>query len=321
MKVLFVNEGSLDTVSGGYIYNKKIINYGVSKNIDITYSDKIEKSNYDLIIVDSLYLNNSHIDYDSIFKKTIFLIHQLPNSILKLDGKQLSFAEKNHFRYIVTGQKAKDDLIIEWKITPDNITVIEPGINKGWKSKSKHSKQIKKLILAANYVPNKGYEYLPELIEKLQQHSWSLACYGNQHLNSPFYYKLKQSIEEIDQSNRIVLHDSISNDELNDRMLDSDLMLSLSTSETYGMAISEALHTNLPVLIFKTGNWKTFQKNSLSVVVENKNIKVFTKTLDRLLSKSNPFTMINGQTKMRSWDIVGNEFFNFCRKLCSDNSN
>jgi len=314
MKILFINRGDIDTVSGGYIYNSHIIQEGMNLGYDISYSDSMIDG-FDLHIVDSLMFDSPEF-FDPIFlDKTIALVHQLPKENQSYIERELSVESRNKIKYIVTGSSTADLLQARWSIREDNIEKVLPGIEDGWKAKGRSSNRKQSLILVANYIPNKGYENLMKLIPNLYELDLYLDCFGNTNLDFGFYSQISEELDRLDPERRISLNLKIGREEINEKYLDADLFMSLSENESYGMAIHEALSTGLPVIMFRTGEWRFFDRFELCEIVENGNLDQFVVCLKDLIKKeSSTYVDSESVAIKRTWTEVGKEFFSHVEK-------
>lgn len=312
MRIQFVNTGPISGESGGYLYNRAIIEYGRARGISIDYHNEIYGAGYDWHILDSLYLHKGGVVSARDLDKTVVLMHQVPVGISITGPAHLADGGEKRLRYIVTGKAAKDVLLREWAVPPDRVAYVPPGMPETWRRKKHDSGEMSQLLMVANYVPGKGYEHLPDLLEALKGHDWVLTCYGNPDLVPHFHQKVQSSLAQHDEGGRVALHSWCDRATLNQEMMKSDMLLSLSESETYGMAIYEALCTGLPVLMFRTGNWEEFAATKRTAIVDNGDIKAFAARLEAMLSGREAFAAQGGRRLGRSWEMAGKVFFNHC---------
>jgi len=317
MKILFLNKGDINQISGGYIYNKEIISFGERIGYEIMYSDKL-MDGYDFHIVDSLMFNDASIFRNEHLIKTIALVHQMPKEGESVIEQKLTIGERNMLKYIATGTSVQYELTNNWSVNPDCVGLVAPGVLTDWKSKLYTSDSIANLIMVANYLPKKGYENLSKLVPTIYDLDLNIDCYGNMDLDKEYYHQLSEHIKSIDPENRIRLHDTISRYELNEQYLKADLLISLSESESFGMAIYEALCSKLPVLIFKTGQWQEFSKYSIAEVIDNGDMNSYKKRLTDLVNSTKlNDNLPNEIHEIRTWDKVGEEFYSYCQKWLS----
>ena len=182
--IYFVYPGNINAKTGGYIYEKNILeyakirdinirpialseNYPFPTNNDIKYFlnilDKIDPGSK--IIIDGLALEGMY----SIFKKiltynVIALIHH--PLYLEFKGqrsKKFLRLEKENFKkinkFIVTSKNTKNLLINEFKVIKNKISVVEPGIERLAKYNFKNNSKIH-LLTCGSIINRKNYLFL-----------------------------------------------------------------------------------------------------------------------------------------------------------------
>ncbi|NRB61314.1 MAG: glycosyltransferase family 4 protein [Winogradskyella sp.] len=306
MYIEFLNNISLNIISGGNRYNQNIIEGLINKGHTVDYHVESKHNHYDLCILDSLVLNS--IDYSKFHNNTpIFaLIHQIP----KIEAHKIEFL-RDRAKCIVTGNPTKTELIDTWHLNPKNVTVIRPGIELTWNGKTTFKDIPKRILLVANFIENKGYEMLITLIETLEREEFEFRIVGNNDLN-PSY--AEHIIERLKQTNaNVVILDKIDRNDLYLEFINADIFLSLSKSESFGMAIFEALTLNIPTISYKTGDYMFFETFKNYLPIENYNVKHFTSALLNWHSKPEDYSKFcnASNSTQRSWEMVTNEFHDF----------
>jgi len=304
MQIRLINKGSLDTISGGYLYNKQVFEGLQKKGYSVSYTDQFTGKKDTIDIVDSLvavdYMNH-HSDLD----RTLVLIHQLP------DNFNLNHPNLHQLQFIVTGKPVKNELIKNWKISPQNIKVIEPGIETNWQIKRNYNSQPKNILMVANYLPKKGYELLLPILEYLKDLDWNVTAYGNQDFDPDFFYRLNEQVKNSSFASKITLNPPISRAALNQAYIDADIFLHCSENETYGMAVAEARQTGLPCIMYRTGNWEAFQDMGWVKVVRSYHAEAFAWAIRHELLYQKPFPPNNcifpENNSMRTWENVVDE--------------
>lgn len=313
MKILFLNKGDVDEISGGYIYNRNILEYGRAKAFEIFYSSQLQQG-YDLHVVDSLMFDQANLFSEDLLDKTIALVHQFPFSKLSYIEQHLTVGERNRLHYIVTGFKTKQDLIESWSISEDHIQVIYPGIENQWQIRKSHQQpSLNELIMVANYLPGKGYESLDKLVPLLYKFDLKLNCYGNSQLDSSYYQSVANRLKRLDSESRVRLRPTVSRLQINQAFLNSNICISLSKSETFGMAIAEAIYTGLKVLMYKTGEWQFFEQFDQTYVIDNQDFDAFEKRLQDVLNENQSEAKGSNHLKvLQTWEEVANQFYDYC---------
>jgi glycosyltransferase involved in cell wall biosynthesis len=304
MKLQFLNKLALDVVSGGNIYNKIIIEGLKQKNITVDYNTSHTNKKYDFAIVDSLYMNS--IDRETLLnqnKQILALIHQIPSL-----SKDALLFYKTNAKFIVTGKPTKRNLINNWEIDNENISIIRPGISKNWKPKIEFSDKPKHIIIVANLVKNKGFEMFIRTLKRINHLNLTFHIVSNNELDKTYADPIINQI--INTSNKVKFHFNLNRDEVYEQLIKSDVFLSLSESETFGMALFEALNLNIPSIAYKTGDYNYFSsfKNYLA---HNKYLDdCFIDTIETWINNPSiykSYCNTSNQIK-RSWDDTIEEF-------------
>ena len=153
--IYFIYPGNINAKTGGYIYEKNILEYAKLRNIkirtislsenypfptkkDIKYFLKIlEKIHPDSkIIIDGLALEGMYSIFKEILTYNIIALihHPLYLEFKGHQSKKFLRLEKENFKkiskFLVTSKNTKDLLINEFKIKNYKISVVEPGIER-----------------------------------------------------------------------------------------------------------------------------------------------------------------------------------------------
>nr|WP_321236194.1 glycosyltransferase family 4 protein [uncultured Psychroserpens sp.] len=301
MKLQFINNISLDVISGGNIYNTAIIEGLRQKGFEIDYNASPVDKDYDMSIVDSLCMNE--IDTNRLKHNSIALIHQLP----KLRTDQLNFY-RTHTKFIVTGEPTKQELITHWQINENNISIIRPGLHEYWKPKTAYEDQPKRIIIVSNFIQNKGFEMAIQILKRLNHLDLKFDIVGNNKLDKVYAKTIIKSIQHTNAN--VTFHFNLNQQEVYNQLIESDIFLSLSKSESFGMAIFEALVLGLPCITYKTGDYNYFSSYPNYVGLDDYSENSFSEVLEGWNTnpehyKSHCNTM--SQNK-RHWKHVVDEF-------------
>ena len=265
----------------------------------VEYCEDISKlSETKLNIIDSLVIKES-TEYLNAQSKNIGLIHLVDHTINSY----------NDYDLIVTGEAAKIDLVENCDISDDKIKVVLPGMDNEWRRKESHKKEVKNLLSVSNFIPGKGVDILISVLNQLKSYPWTLKIAGNKKLNSSYYEEIIGLIEKYGLEDRIELIGSISRQEINNLMIEADVMLNFSEKETFGMAVQEAIHARLPVVIYKTGAWETFEASGLVMIVDDYTHDKFLTKLQSIFEEGIDLNGIDQfeEIPRRTWKLVGQE--------------
>ena len=299
MNIHFYNKGALDTVSGGYLYNRKVIKYLRSFGHRVEYCEQTENLRESKInIIDSLVLGQA-MEHLQSSARNIGLIHQIDRSITAYDTIPL----------IVTGEAAKVDLVESFAVNEDAIHVVRPGMDEGWRAKEKHSNQIRNLLCVSNYLAGKGIDVLITVLSELKTFDWKLTIAGNPDFDPEYFLSIQEQIREEGLESRIELLGVLPREKINDLMVNSDVLINLSESETFGMVVKEAIQAHLPVVMYQTGAWKEFEKSGWVTVIKDYSIAEIRAVFEAILESGLRVDadLLMKKTKVRTWEEVSRE--------------
>jgi len=303
MKLQFLNTVSLDIISGGNIYNKMIIEGLRQKGIEIDYNTKPVDKDYDLTLVDSLCMDEIDPSNLKRSKQIIALIHQIP----KLSSSTLDFY-RTHTKFIVTGEPTKLELINLWQVNKKHIRVLRPGVPDSWKPKTVFKDQPKRIIIVSNFIQNKGFETLVDILKHFNHIDLTFHVVGNDQIDKEYANTIINTIQKT--SDNVKFYFNLSRDEVYTQLMQSDIFLSLSKSETFGMSLFEALTMGLPCLAYKTGDYNYFSNYDNYALLNVYSKNNFIEVIEQWLTKSKTYKQYcNTSSKNnRSWQDVTEEF-------------
>ena len=154
-------------------------------------------------------------------------------------------------RVIVTGPMTLS-LLEAHGLTHDDVVVVEPGTDPAPLAEGSGSTDVHLLIVAA-LTPGKGHEMLISALAELPPLSWKLTCAGSTTRSTPTVDRVRAAIARHGFDERVRLVGERDEKTLNELYNRSDIVVSPSLRETYGMAVAEALARGLPVVATATG--------------------------------------------------------------------
>lgn len=104
------------------------------------------------------------------------------------------------------------------------------------------------LLCVASIVPRKGHDVLLEALSRLQDDPWECHCVGSLTRNHSFSAQVLHQRAALDLTGRVHFHGEISRQELEVRYARAHCFVLASHYEGYGMVLTEALAHGLPVV-------------------------------------------------------------------------
>ena len=278
IKHIFFYPGNINEKTGGYIYQKNILDHAKKNKLPIKFHSLsknfpnptiknledllkiVVKQNKDTnLIFDGLVLEGIEKIIDKLRSyKLIALIHHplyleyKGNKSLKFLIKAKNTYEKIDF-FIVTSTETKKLLIKIFKIKSSKISIVEPGINK-FKKFDKIKNDKINFLTCGSIIERKKYDYL--LSETKNINNIIINIVGNisresEYSNNIFRYIKKYSLEK-----KIILHGKVSQNKLEKLYSKSDFYISTSNYEGFGMSLANASMSKLPIISYKTSTIK-----------------------------------------------------------------
>ena len=307
MSIRLLSRGSPDQVSGGYLYNKYLLEHLRLAGHDVVYhadANGIEDfAAGDIVIVDSLVIASTAERLLSAAANVILLLHMIPEG----DGPLIE-ALYRRSRIVVTGDSTLTTL--RERLANDGIDAvkIEPGVPGNWRSKRRYADRARRLLTVANYIDGKGIERALDVLLPMKDLPWTWTVYGNTALDPSYFGAVAHKAEAYGLSDRVKLLGPISHDAVNEQMVESDLLVHFSNYESYSMVTAEAIAAGLPVLSYRTGNFGVFSRSGLVSYLDE---GVWAgDALGALIGDCRAYGSLRrkGETEQRTWADVGQEF-------------
>lgn len=325
MKILFIIYGSINQISGGYIYDKIVINFLRIKGdtVDILELKKIpyllspfqvfnhklmkvffskrKRSYYDNIIIDELTHPSVFLSVALKRKNTppvITLVHLLKTSepislFLKLIAIYFEKILLNNSDSIIVNSITTEQIVKTKLRNRIPIHICKPGKDTLSEVKSQVSliepngafNKPTRLLITANVIPRKGYDLLILALSKLLDLNWELKIAGNETVDKSYKKKIEHLISQFGMSNRITFVGVLHGKALAQLYQVVDIFVYPTRYEAYGISLAEAVSFGLPFVAFKSGAIQEVVHNR-GLLVETGDIVGFQRYLRKLISDS-----------------------------------
>lgn len=346
----FVYPGDLNTASGGYRYDREIIDglrqlgWQVSRvSLPGTYPKPDEaavKSAQSLletfepgqvVIVDGLALGalpkqarflaqNHHL---------VALVHHplfLENGLSEEDLTHLHQSEREALRFathvIVTSPATADSVAKHMQVAPEKISVVLPGVDRPTLSvrATKSSELQTALLCVGSVVPRKGQVHLVEALSGLRELNWRLDLIGETSFDPDYAAHVQSLIEDYLQQDRITLHGGISKAELLRYYECADIFVLPTFYEGYGMAFAEALSYGLPIVASGEGAVATTVPEDAGLHVPAGNPDALRDGLKRLidqplLREQLQAGALRAAQDLPGWDVCAAQFATVLKRI------
>jgi glycosyltransferase involved in cell wall biosynthesis len=311
MRVHFLIPGDINQLTGGYIYNRKMIEGLVSKGhevevhnpgSDFPFPGKESLGNCrrifssigrgEPIVIDSLALgpcekiivqfagNNPMVGliHLPLFMNPSFT--QIEKSVFKA---QESRAYKK-MRFLIAVSMHTRQLIHECGIDNSSIFVVHPQAESPTR-KTFYPSLPHNLLCIANYTRNKGHSTLITALAGLKSFDWVLSCYGDQTMEIEYALKLIKEVKELGLDDRISLNGPLQHQSLTEIYLQADLFILPSEYESYPMVLVESLVHGIPVIAAEAGGIPELVPDGTGYFFEPGNAGSLEKVIQKLLTQ------------------------------------
>jgi glycosyltransferase involved in cell wall biosynthesis len=148
---------------------------------------------------------------------------------------------------IATSPATARTLAVDYGVSAERITVAPPGTDRP-KIVRRNSADIPALLAVGAVVPRKGYDILTDALATLLDLPWRLTIVGDCSRDPPTVARLKADIARHRLSPRVTIEDAVPAERLAALYASSDLFVLPSRYEGFGMAYAEAIAYGLPVI-------------------------------------------------------------------------
>lgn len=312
--------GDLDTLTGGYIYDKRIVtelkalgwethalsldaNFpAVDDNIKQQTAQQLSQiDSKQILVIDGLALGalGQYAKLIQAQRPFVALIHHplaLESGIDPDAASELRISERQALSYaqsvIVTSRVTKQTLIDQYAVANHKITVVEPGLDRParWDpsdtNKTNSPDQPLKLLSVGALVPRKGFDVLINALGQLRALNWQLTVVGDNERAPEYSQHIDELIKRLALEQRITLLGALPADRLAKLYQNADLFVLASRYEGYGMAYTEALAWGLPVVGTNAGASAQTLDTAGAKIVPPDHVEALAAALQLLISNS-----------------------------------
>lgn len=171
------------------------------------------------------------------------------------------------------------------------------------------------VLMVGRLIKTKHQDKLIEMFINISKPGWKLVIVGYDHLKENNMERLKQMIEELDATDKVILAGKES--DVEQYYLKSKIFAFTSSSEGFPNVIGEAMSAGLPVVAFDcvAGPSEMIADNENGFLIPLFDYDLFQQKLSLLMNDDLLRDMmgINGKNKIKRFEtaIIGDQFYNF----------
>ena len=348
--VHFVVPGDINALTGGYIYDKHMINglhhEGLTVKLHLlepefplpsgsalnSAAEAIEKiSDAEVMIVDGLALGplQEILEVHRHRLKIVGLIHHplADETGLEIDvAKKLGEAERRALSFcrtvVVTSQITRSTLIHKYDVGAEKTCVIEPGVGKACVFSPRLRGRFR-LICVASLIPRKGHGILVEALSLLADRPWDLTCIGDLRRDPRTSLRICNLVRKFGLTHRIKFVGEVSESRLKGHYQKANLFVLASHHEGYGMALSEAISWGVPVVSTTGGAIPFTVPRAASLLVRPGDARALSCAIGRFMDEPRVRVKLlagarGASGKQTSWRFATSRFVAEIRRIVCD---
>jgi glycosyltransferase involved in cell wall biosynthesis len=309
--IVIVVPGRLDTPTGGYIYNRRMVQ-GLSQcgwSVEVRELDDsfpyptpaaleqaarvlADLSDGTRVLVDGLALGAMPEAARRLRANHVLvgLVHHplaLETGLTEAQANILRASEKAALaaakHVVVTSEAMAQRLVTDYSVPGDKITVARPGNDIVASASGNRDGAVHVLSVGA-VVPRKGFDVLVAALATLPDLPWHLTVAGDRGRDAKTAAQLDSDIARLRLGERVTVLGAVSAQRIAELYAEADIFALASRFEGYGMAYSEAIAHGLPVIGTKAGAIPDTVPANAGILVEPDNVPAFAVALRRLIA-------------------------------------
>lgn len=298
----FIVPGRLDQLTGGYLYDRKIID-GLRalgrpiRVIELASHNRetvlAELSDGTTVVIDGLALPDLEKAVTAHWHRLrlVGLIHHPladETGISRIAAKrlrQLETAMLGRFCGIICPSLKTAATVESYGIPSDLILVIPPGTAKPkWPMRPRRS-PARSMLCVASLIPRKGHRALVAALSRIRDLDWQLLCIGSLHRDWRTAGAIRRMISQAGLGDRISLAGEQPPWLVMRAYRAADLFVLPSFHEGYGMAFAEAMANGLPIIATDAGAIPDTVPRDAGLLVSPGDVAALARALRRVITQ------------------------------------
>lgn len=309
-RLWFLVPGDLDTPTGGYRYDRRIIeglralDWRVEhRTLDGGFPSPSPSAlahargvlsgipDQETVVVDGLAFG-ALPDLAGVLARRLRLIALVHHPLWMETGLDAGWSEslrRSETRALVAASRvvatstATAQLLGEMGVAPGRLRVVAPGVDPV-EARVGAPEAEPRLLCVATLTPRKGHDLLLHALAPLTGLPWRLGCVGSLDRAPEWSAQMIRLCHALGLQDRVRFTDAVNDQELGRQYARSDLFVLPTRFEGYGMAVAEALAQGLPILTTRTGAAPDLVGSEAGILVPPDDRAALEAALGRLLT-------------------------------------
>ena len=309
--VAFAVPGDLDTPTGGYAYDKRMIAELTRLGWDVEVIDlgnefprpsdaAREAATEKLLalpqgmplVIDGLAFGVMPLQATrlALRRKLVALVHHplaLESGLDPTEAATFQIMERAALgapgRVVTTSQTTARVLTTHYKVPARRLIVAQPGTDKVAPARGSGGGPLALLAVGA-LVPRKGYDVLVAALATLVHLPWQLTIAGDRSRDPATAQQIEADVARLGLTERVTLAGAVSDERLDALHDGADLFVLPSRYEGYGMAFAAAIARGLPVIGTDAGAIPEAVPADAGILVPPDNVPALAAALYRLIT-------------------------------------
>jgi glycosyltransferase involved in cell wall biosynthesis len=224
--------------------------------------------------------------------RLIALVHHplaLETGLLREVAEALRASETQALRHargvIATSEFTARLLVSDYGVAADRVKIVRPGTDRKARAQAAGKAPLALLCVGA-VVRRKGYDVLIEALARLRDLPWRVTIAGDLTRDAGAAARLAADVERFDLAERVTIAGAVSRQRLDALYAGADLFVLASRFEGFGMAYAEAIAHGLPVVGTTGGAIPETAPSSAALLPPPDDIDAFAAAVRRLIEDS-----------------------------------
>lgn len=329
-KLIFAYPGDLETPTGGYGYDRRIVAgledlgwqvglvslgegfpFPTDMTLDVAQRRLSSLPAGSTVVVDGLafgVMQEAARDLGNKLSLVALVHHPLcqenglkPDQARSLrESEHAVLAQAKHV--IVTSPATAQQVEDLFGVDGADISVILPGTDLPGQVERAPSETVR-LLSVGTLVPRKGHDLLLEALAGIAPNNWILDIVGGLEADPVCARSLMQQAADLGLSEKVTFRGALHSSDLIDLYQHADVFVLASRYEGYGMAFTEALAHGLPVIGSGGGAVGTTLPEDASIYCKTEDVGELRDALDRLVSSSEERSFLSNAARKAARDL------------------